>query len=108
MESVRLNNHNSSFVVNFKSGSNSIWIDKLKILHPLKKEEYEQIHLRAIDQKELTLYDKILSSYKLNLENSEVVIEESFGIIDHLTIEIVSCGFVGFDFEVYFQLKQEA
>lgn len=104
MEVLRINNYNSSFY-KFKSGSKALYLQKLVALHPLKKEEFDQIYFQVIDQKELSLYNKPLAAFRINIENSQVIIEESFAVIDHLTIQLVATGFVSYDFEVYFELK---
>lgn len=108
MDSVTLNNLNSSFKVDDKHGHTALFILKIVFGSHQEGQPLPPLRLQVIDQDELGLYSSLIPALRLG-DNPVVHVEKQFAIFNYLKVEVISLE-PGMEFEVvvYFSLMQNA
>lgn len=106
--SLTLSPSNARFIIEEKGGIRQIRITKISFAQAHDTAFWADVHLRVADQKELTLFDHSLSAY-LSSESSteEVMLNEQFGIIGHITVELYAKTAKEYEAEIQYELSFE-
>lgn len=108
MDSVKLNNLNTTFKVDDRHGHTVLLISSLVIISHQQGQVLPPIRLQVIDQKELGLYSALISDLSEDY-NPEVKVDKQFAIFNYLKIEVIAMEpGLEYEVEVYFSLLQSA
>ncbi len=105
---IRLNQLNASFIIKDRGSIQSIKITRLLATSPHGSGFWDDLHLRIIDQKGLSLFDHPLAAYTGNMPDvDEISLNEYFAVMGHLTVNVYSKKGNAFDIELAYELNDD-
>ncbi len=103
--SINLSNGIRNFLIRDKSGIRSITITKIETKLPHDFAFWKNLHLKIVDQKELTLFDQSLSDFFTQGKTTRALwLDKQFGVIDHLSVWVYADPELVFEVEVFYDL----